>query len=69
MGEGEMTDITLTISLDESERLIVELMKRHLGYAREELAVVIHDEDKEDYLKDIAAFERVINFFEGTEFL
>ena len=64
-----MTDITLTISLDESERLIVELMKRHLGYAKEEVQVIVHSEDKEECLKDIAAFERVIRYFEGTEFL
>lgn len=64
-----MTDITLTISLDESERLIVELIKRHLGYAKEEVQIAVHSEDKEEYLKDIAAFERIIMYFEGAEFL
>lgn len=64
-----MTDITLTISLDESERLIVELIKQHLKHAREELEVVCHEEDKDEYIKDIAAFERIIRYFEGTEFL
>ena len=62
----KLDEISLPVNNELGDRIVIAWLKQHLEWALDSYEKAIHEEDRNDALADLRAFNRVLNYAGGS---